>query len=422
MLFKELNLRFGQISLVFDRDTKCQQTLNIHPLNGAIMKWIISLPQLDNDDASDYVAEYRFGYYETTNFPFREEQEDALAWHVLNQQQLTPTDSSVPLTRIEIGHRLWTSYQLLENASLIGGTTASTTVCDGKGNLITATLADAVTFAAVYNNAGDILGVVRLNSVTHKPTNPEELVRIQLSGGMVYYGRVNGSLAVSRAIGDNHLKKSGVCSEAHIDITNTKTIIENLNVRPEDVKNIQIITTCDGFTDGAGANFQSKKDHEDYLLEVLQTIQSPGKMREDKLCAQLVKKAIIDNTRDNVSIAIQTLYTETSSFLLGLYDGHGGKDMACHAANNIGRIFTEQCALPLNDYAKQPLSVHTKRAEYKRDNYAIDSPETWLELTEMIPDDLKGSSQTYASFFQPGVVSEEKTQGDPIFLNNFGHS
>ena len=381
------------------------------------MKWIISLPQLDNDDASDYVAEYRFGYYETTNFPFREEQEDALAWHVLTQEQLTPTDSSVPLTPIEIGHRLWTSYQLLENTSLAGGTTASTTVYDGKGNLITATLADAVTFAAVYDKEGDVLGVVRLNSVTHKPTNPEELVRIQLSGGMVYYGRVNGSLAVSRAIGDNNLKNSGVCSEAHIDITDTNTIIQNMNIRPEDVKTIHIITTCDGFTDGAGANYQSKTDHEEYLLAVLKTIETPGKLREDKLCAQLVKKAIIDKTHDNVSIAIQTMTTETPAFLLGLYDGHGGKLMACHAANNICRIFNEQCALPVHDYAKQPLSVHMKRAEYKRDNSAIDSPETWLELTEMIPDDVKGSSQTYASFFQPGVVSEEKR---PEFFNNFG--
>lgn len=385
------------------------------------MKGIISLPKEDGNDATDYVAEYGFGYYETTNYPCRMEQEDALAWHVLNQQQLTPSDSSVPLTPIEIGHRLWTSYQLLENASITGGTTASTTVHDGNGNLITATLADAVTFAALYDSRGEVLGVVRLNSVTHIPTNSEELVRIQLSGGRVSpTGRVNGTLAVSRAIGDNHLKQAGVCSEAHIDITNISTIIENLNLKPEKVKTVHIITTCDGFTDGAGSYFQTRRDHEDYLFNVLETIETPGKMREDRLCAQLVKKAIIDKTHDNVSIAIQTMDAETPSFLLGMYDGHGGKLMACHVANNIGRIFAEQCALPVDDYAKQPLSVHKKKAEYKRDNSAIDSPETWLELTEMIPDDVKGSSQSYASFFQPGMDSGEKRQANPACFINLG--
>ena len=40
----------------------------------------------------------------------------------------------------------------------------------------------------------------------HKPTNPDERARIEQAGGHVTQGRVNGQLAVSRALGDFELK------------------------------------------------------------------------------------------------------------------------------------------------------------------------------------------------------------------------
>ena len=40
----------------------------------------------------------------------------------------------------------------------------------------------------------------------HKPSNPPELERIQNAGGSVMIQRVNGSLAVSRALGDFEYK------------------------------------------------------------------------------------------------------------------------------------------------------------------------------------------------------------------------
>jgi len=62
-------------------------------------------------------------------------------------------------------------------------------------------------------NAGDsrsVLGVkgeVKPLSFDHKPTNDSERERIRSAGGYVEFGRVNGNLALSRALGDFEFKK-----------------------------------------------------------------------------------------------------------------------------------------------------------------------------------------------------------------------
>ena len=57
-------------------------------------------------------------------------------------------------------------------------------------------------------NAGDSRAVASINKQTvplsfdHKPEDEIELNRITKAGGMVSYGRVNGNLNLSRALGD----------------------------------------------------------------------------------------------------------------------------------------------------------------------------------------------------------------------------
>lgn len=51
------------------------------------------------------------------------------------------------------------------------------------------------------NNSVDFL------SVDHKPYDHNERLRIERAGGTVQYDRVDGDLAVSRALGDFHWKQ-----------------------------------------------------------------------------------------------------------------------------------------------------------------------------------------------------------------------
>ncbi|KAL1612537.1 Protein phosphatase 2C 2 [Paraconiothyrium brasiliense] len=63
-------------------------------------------------------------------------------------------------------------------------------------------------------NSGDSRSVLGIKgrakplSYDHKPQNEAEKARIQAAGGFVDFGRVNGNLALSRAIGDFEFKKS----------------------------------------------------------------------------------------------------------------------------------------------------------------------------------------------------------------------
>ena len=54
----------------------------------------------------------------------------------------------------------------------------------------------------------DFAGKISVCTVDHKPANPPEMERIQNAGGSVLIQRVNGSLAVSRALGDFEYKVS----------------------------------------------------------------------------------------------------------------------------------------------------------------------------------------------------------------------
>ena len=85
--------------------------------------------------------------------------------------------------------------------------------CEGKSFAgCTATVILISSTEVICANAGDSRTVMSKAgravdmSEDHKPDNTKELERIQRSGGFVEEGRVNGMLALSRALGDFEYK------------------------------------------------------------------------------------------------------------------------------------------------------------------------------------------------------------------------
>ncbi|KAF2622239.1 protein phosphatase-like protein 2c [Macroventuria anomochaeta] len=100
-------------------------------------------------------------------------------------------------------------------------------------------------------NSGDsrtVLGVkgrAKPLSFDHKPQNEAEKARIQAAGGFVDFGRVNGNLALSRAIGDFEFKKSAdLPPEQQIVTAFPDVEIHEINADDE-----FLVVACDGIWD-----------------------------------------------------------------------------------------------------------------------------------------------------------------------------
>ncbi|KAH8104545.1 phosphatase 2C-like domain-containing protein [Cristinia sonorae] len=100
-------------------------------------------------------------------------------------------------------------------------------------------------------NAGDsrsvisCKGEVKALSKDHKPTDELEKRRVSAAGGYVEFGRVNGNLALSRALGDFEYKKNkSLPAEAQI-ITSDPDIVEHDITEDDEF----IVVACDGIWD-----------------------------------------------------------------------------------------------------------------------------------------------------------------------------
>ncbi|KAF2642242.1 PP2C-domain-containing protein [Massarina eburnea CBS 473.64] len=100
-------------------------------------------------------------------------------------------------------------------------------------------------------NSGDSRSVLGIKgrakplSYDHKPQNEAEKARIQAAGGFVDFGRVNGNLALSRAIGDFEFKKSAeLPPESQIVTAFPDVEIHDLSADDE-----FLVVACDGIWD-----------------------------------------------------------------------------------------------------------------------------------------------------------------------------
>lgn len=104
----------------------------------------------------------------------------------------------------------------------------------------------------IFANCGDsrafvsTSGKVVLHTADHKPVNPDEKTRIENAGGSVIIQRVNGSLAVSRALGDFEYKMEPSLGAAEQLVSPEPDIL----VKPrQDDQDEFILLACDGVWD-----------------------------------------------------------------------------------------------------------------------------------------------------------------------------
>jgi len=148
-----------------------------------------------------------------------------------------------------------------------------------------------------FANCGDSRGMlVRNNAVffttlDHKPVNPLEKERIQNAGGTVMIQRVNGSLAVSRALGDYEYKQvegKGPCEQL---VSPEPEVSEMERHREGDQF---LVLACDGVWD-----VMSNEELAEY-------IHSRMRLTSDlsEICNQVVDTCLYKGSRDNMSIII----------------------------------------------------------------------------------------------------------------------
>lgn len=165
------------------------------------------------------------------------------------------------------------------------GTTA---VCGfiTKNDIICANCGDS---RAIVSSGGELKLVTR----DHKPYNDEEKRRIEKAGGSVMMQRVNGSLAVSRALGDYEYK----ATENMPSIEQQVSPLPEIFVLERDEERDEfLVLACDGIWD-----VMSNQEVLDFVHKELQ-------IREDRgqICDNLIEECFQRGSRDNMSVVLVT--------------------------------------------------------------------------------------------------------------------
>lgn len=147
-------------------------------------------------------------------------------------------------------------------------------------------------------NCGDSRAIVStesqvsLQTLDHKPINATERERIQNAGGSVMIQRVNGSLAVSRALGDYEYKSvegRGACEQL-------VSPEPEIYIKKRSAVDEFVCLACDGIWD-----VMSNENLRDYLSSRLKIHEDLVKISNDVLDMCLNK-----GSRDNMSVIIVT--------------------------------------------------------------------------------------------------------------------
>ncbi|KAK0556921.1 Protein phosphatase 2C 2 [Tilletia horrida] len=160
-----------------------------------------------------------------------------------NTPQFKSADYEGALKRAFLG----TDEDLREDAAFANDSSGCTAVA---ALLVPGQTGDAAR-RIIVANAGDSRSVLSLKgeakpmSYDHKPTNQKETARIVGAGGFVEFGRVNGNLALSRALGDFEFKGNHSLPPEEQAVTADPDIIVHDMTNEEEF----LVLACDGIFD-----------------------------------------------------------------------------------------------------------------------------------------------------------------------------
>ncbi|KAM0432410.1 hypothetical protein ACHAPT_004954 [Fusarium lateritium] len=185
-------------------------------------------------------------------------------------------------------------------------------------------------------NAGDSRGVLGIKgrakplSQDHKPQLENEKNRITAAGGFVDFGRVNGNLALSRAIGDFEFKKSAELSPEN-QIVTAYPDVEQHDLTDEDEF---LVIACDGIWD-----CQSSQAVVEFVRRGI-----AAKQELDKICENMMDNCLASNSETG-GVGCDNMTMVIVGFLNGKTKDEWYEEIARRVANGDG-----PCAPP--EYAE----------------------------------------------------------------------
>ena len=178
--------------------------------------------------------------------------------------------------------------------------------CDACGSTLVVCL--LTPFVVVCANVGDSrsilitideeLGsrsIVEL-SMDHKPSLPTEEFRIIKAGGIVYANRVDGELALSRALGDFKFKQNHFLEQSEQKVVCTPDIRV---YKRDNQRDFLLFLASDGLWD-----VFTNDSLADFMISNIEEHLSP-----DKLSREVVEAAYKKGSTDNISCCIAFLFT-----------------------------------------------------------------------------------------------------------------
>ncbi|ROV88939.1 hypothetical protein VPNG_10203 [Cytospora leucostoma] len=176
-------------------------------------------------------------------------------------------------------------------------------------------------------NAGDsrsVLGVkgrAKPLSFDHKPQNEGEKARITAAGGFVDFGRVNGNLALSRAIGDFEFKKSAeLAPEQQIVTAYPDVVVHDLADDDE-----FLVIACDGIWD-----CQSSQAVVEFVRRGI-----AAKQDLEKICENMMDNCLASNSETG-GVGCDNMTMVIIGFLRGRTKEEWYEEIARRVANGDG--------------------------------------------------------------------------------------